>query len=102
MYFLNKLFTVPEDVGVEKVWYSDTDPAAEIVAGYLDKESPLGVDKDLKARFLLPLMEMEAAAGFVNSSIAVDRTRVLRMRRSRIRCALPLTSMIRPWQCSKR
>ena len=48
VYFLNKLFTVPEDVGVEKVWYSDTDPAAEIVAGYLDKESPLGVDKDLK------------------------------------------------------
>ena len=47
VYFLNKLFTVPEDVGVEKVWYSDTDPAAEIVAGYLDKESPLGVDKDL-------------------------------------------------------
>ena len=75
VYFLNKLFTVPEDVGVEKVWYSDTDPAAEIVAGYLDKESPLGVDKDLKARFLLPLMEMKAAAGFVNSSIAVDRTR---------------------------
>ena len=75
VYFLNKLFTVPEDVGVEKVWYSDTDPAAEIVAGYLDKENPLGVDKDLKARFLLPLMEMGAAAGFVNSSIAVDRTR---------------------------
>ena len=25
VYFLNKLFTVPEDVGVEKVWYSDTD-----------------------------------------------------------------------------
>ena len=45
------------------------------MAGYLDKESPLGVDKDLKARFLLPLMEMKAAAGFVNSSIAVDRTR---------------------------
>ena len=27
VYFLNKLFTVPEDVGVEKVWYSDTDLA---------------------------------------------------------------------------
>lgn len=32
VYFLNKLFTVPEEVGVEKVWYDDTDPAAEIVA----------------------------------------------------------------------
>ena len=24
-YFLNNLFNVPGDVGVEKVWYSDTD-----------------------------------------------------------------------------
>ena len=74
-FFLNKLFTVPEEVGVEKVWYSDTDPAMEIVAKYVDKEAPLGVDKELKARFLLPLMEMGAAKGFVNASLAVDETR---------------------------
>ena len=47
----------------------------EIVAKYLDKDAPLGVDKELKARFLLPLMEMKAAAGFVNASLAVDNTR---------------------------
>ncbi len=75
VYFLNKLFTVPEEVGVEKVWYDDTEPAAEIVAKYLDPTSPLGVDKDLTARFLLPLMEQKAAAGFVNASLAVDKTR---------------------------
>ena len=75
VYFLNHLFHVPQEVGVEKVWYSDTDPVAEIVAKYLDKDAVLGVDKDLKARFLLPLMEMKAAAGFVNGSPAVDVTR---------------------------
>ena len=74
-FFLNRLFTVPQEVGIEKVWYSDTDPAMEIVAKYLDKDAPLGVDKELKARFLLPLMEMKAAAGFVNASLAVDHTR---------------------------
>ena len=74
-YFLNHLFHVPQEVGVEKVWYSDTDPVAEIVAAHLDKNAVLGVDKDLKARFLLPLMEMNAAAGFVNASAAVDITR---------------------------
>ena len=74
-YFLNHLFNVPGDVGVEKVWYSDTDPVPEIVAARLDKNAVLGVDKDLKARFLLPLMEMKAAAGFVNGSLAVDITR---------------------------
>ena len=75
VYFLNKLFTVPEEVGVEKVWYDDTDPAAEIVAKYLDPNQTLGVDKDLTARFLLPLMERKAATGFVNASLAVDKTR---------------------------
>ena len=39
------------------------------------KIAVLGVDKDLKARFLLLLMEMKAAAGFVNGSLAVDITR---------------------------
>ncbi len=73
--FLNRLFTVPQEVGVEKVWYSDTDPAMEIVAKYVNPAEKLGVDKELTARFLLPLMERKAAAGFVNSSLAVDRTR---------------------------
>lgn len=74
-FFLNHLFSIHQEVGVEKVWYSDTDPAMEIVAKYVDSASPLGVDKELKARFLLPLMEMKAAAGFVNTSLAVDTTR---------------------------
>lgn len=75
VFFLNHLFTVPEDVGIEKVWFSDTDPIMEIVAEYVDSDKLLGVDKDLKARFLLPLMEMNAASGFLNTSLAVDTTR---------------------------
>ena len=73
--FLNKLFFVPQDVGIEKVWYSDTDPVTDIVAKYLDHSSPLAVDKDLTARHLLPLMEKKAAASFINGSPAVDYTR---------------------------
>ena len=73
--FLNKLFFVPQDVGIEKVWYSDTDPVEDIVAKYLDHSSPLAVDKDLTARHLLPLMEKKAAAAFINGSPAVDYTR---------------------------
>ena len=73
--FLNRLFPAPEDSGVQEVWYSDTDPVTEIVAKYVDASAPLGVDKELTARFLLPLMESHAATGFVNGSPAVDRTR---------------------------
>lgn len=73
--FLNKLFTIPEGIDVEQVWMTDTDPVTEIVAGYLDSTAVLGVDKELKARFLLPLMEKKAAPGFVNASLAIDITR---------------------------
>lgn len=73
--FLNNLFTIPDGVDLKKVWYSDSDPICEIMADYIDADKILGVDKDLKARFLLPLMEMQAAKGFVNGSLAVDTTR---------------------------
>ena len=75
IYFLNNLFSIPQEVGAKKVWYSDTDPAMDIVAEYVDKDAPLGVDKDLKARFLLPLMEKKAASAFLNTSLAVDVVR---------------------------
>ena len=75
VFFVNKLFTIPEDVEIETVWYSDTDPVMDMVAEYVDKTAVLGVDKDLKARFLLPLMEKGASRGMVNASLAVDRTR---------------------------
>lgn len=74
-FFLNHLFSIPQEVGAEKVWYADTDDVMEIVAGYVDHTAPLGVDKDLKARFLLPLMEKKAATAFVNTSLAIDTVR---------------------------
>ena len=73
--FLNRLFPAPEESGAEEVWYDDTDPVMDRVAERLDPGAALGVDKELTARFLLPLMEKKAAAGFVNGSPAVDRTR---------------------------
>lgn len=74
IFFLNRLFPEPE-TDIRKVWFTDTDPAMEYVAACLEKDEKLGVDKNLEARFLLPLMEMGAAAGFVNASLAVDQTR---------------------------
>ncbi len=73
--FLNNLFSVSRDLPIEEVWFSDTDPVCELIAEKLDHTTALGVDKDLKARFLLPLMEMQAATGFKNASLAVDLTR---------------------------
>ncbi len=73
--FLNKLFSIPENVDIEKIWLTDTDNVTEALLKVVDKNTVLGVDKDIKARFLLPLMEKKAAAAFVNGSYAVDITR---------------------------
>nr|MCR5469037.1 aminopeptidase P family N-terminal domain-containing protein [Lachnospiraceae bacterium] len=73
--FLNKLFAIPENVNIDKVWLSDTDSVTDALLKVIEKNEKLGVDKDIKARFLLPLMENNAATGFVNSSYAVDITR---------------------------
>ena len=73
--FVNNLFRMPEEVPYKKVWFSDTDPVMDLVYDYIDHGQVLGVDKDIRARFLLPLMEKNAATGFVNASFAVDFTR---------------------------
>ena len=76
--FINQLETVPEDLGVEKVRFSDTDPYLDLVAQAIDSREPLGVDKNMAARFLLPLLHENAAADFVNASLALDKARAVK------------------------
>lgn len=73
--FINSLFTVPEDLGVEKVWFCDEDDPCAIAAEYIDGDKTLGVDKNLPARFLLRLMELNSARDYKNTSVCVDTVR---------------------------
>lgn len=73
--FINQLETVPEDLGVEKVRFTDSDPYLDLVYQAVDHSQPLGVDKNMAARFLLPLMDRQCAPGYVNASLAVDKAR---------------------------
>ena len=56
--FVNELFSVPEELGVEKIWFNDTQDGVELLARSLDNERTVGVDKNWPARFLLRLMEV--------------------------------------------
>ena len=76
--FLNSLFQTEKDDNIELVSFSDTDDIIGILSQYTDAGKPLGVDKILPARFLLPMMEREIASSFVNGSLAVDRTRAVK------------------------
>ena len=73
--FLNQLFSVPEDLGVEKVWFSDTDDSIRILSQYVNKSKPMGIDKNWPSHFLIRLMEQKGDSAFVNGSAIVDRIR---------------------------
>ena len=75
---VNKLFPVEEELGVDLVWYEDTDKPVEILASFLDKSERIGVDKNWPAHFLISLMDMNAASGYVNASPIIDRLRMIK------------------------
>ena len=74
--FINELFPVHEDLGVEKVWFDDTKDAVKIISEYIEKGKTIGVDKNWPARFLLRLMDLNPNSKYVNSSFIVDSLRM--------------------------
>ncbi|HYL82401.1 MAG TPA: M24 family metallopeptidase, partial [Candidatus Acidoferrum sp.] len=81
--FVNELFSVPEALGVEAIWFNDTQDGAELLARYLDTEPIVGIDKNWPARFLLRLMELQPSRRFVNASPVLDRLRMRKDERER-------------------
>ena len=77
-FVMNKLFPQNEDLGVPVTYYDDIDDGAAVLAQFTDKNAPLGVDKNLPARFLLRLQELGAAASYMNGSLIVDKIRQLK------------------------
>lgn len=72
---INRLFTVPEDLGVEKLWFSDTDDSIALLHSCIDHNAALGIDKNMPARFLLPLMNLNSATKYEEASACVDHVR---------------------------
>lgn len=76
--FVNELFPAPTGLDCAVVTLTDTDDAPAALAAHLAADAPLGCDKNLPARFLIPLMERNAATGFALASDAVDAARALK------------------------
>ena len=74
--FVNELFSLQEDIGVPITRFNDMQDPIEIVSGYVDKQKPIGIDKNWPSRFLLRLMELKSGSKFINSSIILDRSRM--------------------------
>lgn len=77
-FIVNKLFPINENLGVEIVWYTDSEDPVEVLSKLLEKDKVLGIDKDWSAKFLIRLMELNVVKGFVNSSPIIDSLRMIK------------------------
>lgn len=75
---INRLFPQEKDLGVELVWYDDTEDGVEILSRFVEKDKTIGIDKCWPARFLLRLQELGAGSRFVNGSLIVDAVRMVK------------------------
>ncbi|MBZ2175579.1 Xaa-Pro peptidase family protein [Schnuerera sp. xch1] len=74
--FVNELFPITEDLGIEVTWFDDTQDAVEIISKHVEKDEVMGIDKNWPSRFLLRLMELGGGSKFVNSSFLIDQVRM--------------------------
>lgn len=77
-FIVNKLFPIQEDLGIEIVWFTDSDDSIKILSDIVDKDKVLGIDKFWPAQFVLRLMDFNAVKGFVNSSNIIDELRMVK------------------------
>ena len=75
--FLNRLFSVKQDRFPEVV-FGDTDDGVGLIAGRIDPEAPLGIDKEWRAGFLIPLTERCPGMRPVLASDCVDECRAVK------------------------
>lgn len=77
-FVVNKLFPVGNCGDIELVLYDDIEDGVEVLSKFTDKSNVIGIDKDWKAHFLIRLMELKGASGFVNSSPIIDNLRMIK------------------------
>ena len=76
--FCNRLFPDASGVGAQIITFDDTENPIPLVAGMTRHDEPLGVDKVLAARWLLPLVDAGAASEFRLGSPADDDARSIK------------------------
>lgn len=77
-FIVNKLFPIHENLGVEIVWYDDIENPIDRLAKIVRAGETLGVDKDLRANFLIDLIDRNVVKAFVNSSPIIDTLRAIK------------------------
>ena len=72
---INRLFPQEDPLGVDLLYYDDTEDGVQLLSRYTDSSAVMGVDKNWPARFLLRLQELGGGKSYVNASPIVDYIR---------------------------
>lgn len=75
--FINELFPIEGDIGIELCVYNDSEDPIEALSAVIDNKS-LGIDKEWPSHFLIRLMNKKKALTFVNGSPIVDEVRMIK------------------------
>ena len=77
VFIANRLFAQQPLDGAELVQYDDTDDTAVLLSRFV-KDGVLGVDKDMKCRFALPLTDLRSNIKLTIGSPCIDRARMVK------------------------
>lgn len=76
--FINELFPVEEDLGVELHIYNDSQDPIEALSKLVIENKALGIDKEWPSHFLIRLMSKKTGITFINGSPIVDEVRMIK------------------------
>lgn len=76
--FINELFPIEEDLGVEKIILKDIQDGVQIMSSHINESGTVGIDKNWPSRFLIRLMELRSGVHFINGSPHVDLVRQIK------------------------
>ena len=76
-FIINRLFYMPNKNSLDYIIYEDNQDGVEILSNIVNKNYKLGIDKTLKAGFLIRLLKF-IKIDFFDSSFVVDNLRLIK------------------------
>lgn len=75
--FINELFPISGDIGVETKVFNDAEDSVEILSNDIGS-GRIGIDKNWPAHFLIRLMNKKTGLDIVNGSMIIDEVRMVK------------------------
>lgn len=76
--FINELFPIQKDLGVELCIYNDTEDPIDYLEKAINPHKTMGIDKTWPSHFLIRLLKKKSGLQVENGSIVIDKVRMIK------------------------